>query len=98
MSSRSKFRIDDVKKLKDELVHVPPEEIREISKREAIALLGPEIPAMRSNGYSFERIAERLTSGGIPIRTGHAEGIFERGARIGQSQEEGIAVSEPEND
>lgn len=41
---------------------------------------------MRSHGHSFERIAERLTSGGIPIRAGTLKGYLSEGRGSAKSK------------
>jgi len=62
---------------------LPPEEQR-LSKRQAIALLRPEIERLQSQGYGLERLVEVLGENGIAIRGGTLKVYLRTSSREGQ--------------
>lgn len=63
-----KVRLEDVRRLEEELDALPEQPNHDIPKTEAIRILLPKIQLLQSRGYSLSDIAERLTAGGVPMK------------------------------
>jgi hypothetical protein len=68
MMKQGRFLISDVTRIRSELAKLPEHSPEEISRGGAVALLVPEIRALRRKGYSLDSIARLLTDLGLPIR------------------------------
>jgi hypothetical protein len=64
---RCKISVSELHNIARSLEALPPHRDRSVSKQKAIALLAPELHAMRSKGYSWSAIATLLTSNGVPV-------------------------------
>ena len=64
---RCKISVSELRNIARSLDALPPHRDTSVSKQKAIALLAPELHAMRSKGYSWSAIAALLTSNGVPV-------------------------------
>jgi hypothetical protein len=64
---RRKIPVSELHDIARALDALPPHRDTSVSKQKAIALLAPELHAMRSKGYSWSAIAALLTSNGVPV-------------------------------
>ena len=64
---RSKIEVSELRNIARSLDALPPHRDTSVSKQKAIALLAPELYAMRSKGYSWSAIATLLTKNGVPV-------------------------------
>jgi hypothetical protein len=64
---RCKISVSELRNIARSLDALPPHRDTSVSKQKAIALLAPELHAMRSKGYSWSVIAALLTSNGVPV-------------------------------
>ena len=64
---RCKISLSELDNIARSLDALPPRRDTSVSKQKAIALLAPELHAMRSKGYSWSEIAALLTSNGVPV-------------------------------
>ena len=64
---RRKISASELHKIAQSLDALPPHRDASVSKQKAIALLAPELHAMRSKGYSWSEIATLLTNNGLPV-------------------------------
>lgn len=71
---------------------------QEVTKPEAVRMLLPRIKELRSKGYSLERIAEKLTEGGLPITAVTLRSYLARsgGRRKGSSKRKAKAPGKAE--
>ena len=60
----------DIDKIAQKFDSAPEDKPEEVNRKDAIRILEPKIKAMRRKGYSWQRIGELLTEGGIPIAPG----------------------------
>jgi hypothetical protein len=67
MSKQMRFPLSEVTKLQADLERLPDAPPRELSRREAIVRLRPQIEALQSKGYTLVAIAAVLTEKGFPI-------------------------------
>jgi hypothetical protein len=67
MGQAVKVRRADIDRIAEEFDSAPEDEPEEVNRKEAIRILEPKIKAMRRKGYTWRRIGELLTKGGIPI-------------------------------
>ena len=67
MSKQARFRVSELTKIQKELATLPERSPDEISCREAVAMLFPQIQALRHKGYSLADIAKFLTERGFAI-------------------------------
>jgi hypothetical protein len=65
-----KVRRADVDKIAQEFDSAPEDTPENVNRKDAIRILEPKIKTMRRKGYSWQRIGELLTKGGIPIEPG----------------------------
>jgi hypothetical protein len=59
--------MSDIATFEKELDEVPTQHTTAVSKRRAIALLGPELYEMRAKGYAWSEIAAWLTERGLAV-------------------------------
>jgi len=64
---RCKISVSELHNIARSLEALPPHRDTSVSKQKAIALLAPELHAMRSKGYSWSAIAALLTNSGVPV-------------------------------
>jgi hypothetical protein len=64
---RCKISVSELRNIARSLDALPPHRDTSVSKQKAIALLAPELHAMRSKGYSWSDIATLLTNNGVPV-------------------------------
>ena len=64
---RRKISASELHNIARALDALPPHRDTSVSKQKAIALLAPELHAMRSKGYSWSAIAALLTNNGVPV-------------------------------
>jgi hypothetical protein len=64
---RCKISLSELHNIARSLDALPPHPDTSVSKQKAIALLAPELHAMRSKGYSWSAIATLLTNNGVPV-------------------------------
>jgi hypothetical protein len=93
MTKQGRFLIADVTRIRSELAKLPEHSREEISRGEAIAMLMPEIRALRRKGYSLEDIAKLLGEKGFAITAaalkkhlGNAAAKSKRGRRAAPTQ------------
>jgi hypothetical protein len=67
MQTRSKIRLDTIEQIKRTLEALPQHHDEEVTKKQAIRILLPNIEAIRSKGYGLPAIASFLSGHGIPI-------------------------------
>ena len=64
---RCKISVSELRNIARSLDALPLHRDTSVSKQKAIALLAPELHAMRSKGYSWSDIATLLTNNGVPV-------------------------------
>jgi hypothetical protein len=69
MRQTTKIRRADIDKAAQHFDDAPEVEPEEVTRKDAIRILGPKIKAMFRKGYSRNKIAEMLTQHGIPMET-----------------------------
>ena len=67
MTKTKRYRLADALRVKAELDAMPHHEPEEISLREALTLLSPEIHALRRKNYGWPAIVTMLAKGGIEV-------------------------------
>ena len=67
MPKQARFQVSELTKIQKELATLPERSPDEISCREAVAMLFPQIQALRHKGYSLAAIAKLLTERGFAI-------------------------------
>jgi hypothetical protein len=67
MPKQIRFPLSEVTKLQADLERLPDAPPRELSRREAIVRLAPQIKALQSKGYTLAAIAAVLGEKGFPI-------------------------------
>ncbi len=84
MRQTTKIRRADIDKAAQHFDEAPEVEPEEVTRKEAVRILGPKIKEMRRKGYNWEQIAERLKGDGISIEPDLLASYF-RAAVGGQS-------------
>jgi hypothetical protein len=69
MRQTTKIRRADIDKAAKHFDEAPEVEPEEVTRKDAIRILGPKIKAMFRKGYNRNKIAEMLTQHGIPMET-----------------------------
>ena len=64
---RCEISVSELRNIARSLDALPPHRDTSVSKQKAIALLAPELHAMRSKGYAWGDIAALLTNNGVPV-------------------------------
>jgi hypothetical protein len=67
MQTRSKIRLDAIERIKKTLETLPQHHAEELTKKQAIRMLLPNIETIRAKGYGLPAIAGFLSEHGIPI-------------------------------
>jgi hypothetical protein len=69
MRQTTKIRRADIDKAAQHFDEAPEVKPEEVTRKEAVRILGPKIKEMRRKGYNWEQIAERLKGDGISIES-----------------------------
>jgi hypothetical protein len=67
MTQQTRFPMSEVTGLQNQLENMPEPPPRDLSRREAIVALTPQIRALQAKGYTFAAIAALLTERGLPV-------------------------------
>ncbi len=76
MQTRSKIRLDAIERIKKTLETLPQHHDEELTKKQAIRMLLPDIEAIRAKGYGLPAIAGFLSEQGIPITVAYLKTVL----------------------
>jgi hypothetical protein len=76
MQTRSKIRLDAIERIKKTLETLPQHHDEELTKKQAVRMLLPDIEAIRAKGYGLPAIAGFLSDHGIPITVAYLKTVL----------------------
>ena len=76
MQTRSKIRLDAIERIKKTLETLPQHHDEELTKKQAVRMLLPDIEAIRAKGYGLPSIAGFLSEHGIPITVAYLKTVL----------------------
>ncbi len=88
MLTRSKIRLDAIEQIKRTLDALPQHHDDEVTKKQAIRMLIPNIEAIRTKGYGLPAIASFLSDHGLPITVPYLRSVLRPRHHDGDAKKE----------